>query len=222
MTTLLPLPLREGAGGGVRGARAAVGALRPPEFSAEYGRTPLPSPPPQGGREQDLAAARHRVRLDILRFVQAAPAIYTRLGRTPSLNYFERLVALGIATAAIAVLITAASLHPDASGMGTHQQLHLQPCGFLMRTGLPCAGCGMTTSFAYGVRLRLLTSFLTQPFGMILCVLTAASFWGGLYVAVTGRAAYRLLAMIPFKFHVAVWPSLALVAWLYKIVLVIG
>jgi len=154
--------------------------------------------------------------------VDAVPVIYTRLGRAQSLNYFERLVALGIALCAISVLITAAWLHPDAHGMGTHMQLGLQPCGFLMRTGIPCAGCGMTTSFAYGVRLRMLTGFETQPFGLILCILTAAAFWGGLYVAVTGRAAHRILAMVPFKIHVALWPSLALVAWLYKIILVIG
>ena len=147
------------------------------------------------------------------------PLIYSRVGQTPRLTLFERSVALGIAACAIGVLITAAWLQPATRGYGTHTQLGLQPCGFYMQTGIPCIGCGMTTSFAYMVRFRLIASFVAQPFGLILCVLTAAAFWGGLYVAATGRAAYRLIAIVPMRAHVVIWPTLAGAAWLWKIAL---
>ena len=148
-----------------------------------------------------------------------APPIYVGLGRPPEAGWLNRGVALLIAAGALAVLLIAAWLTPDAKGYGTHEQLGMQPCGFYQQFGIPCAGCGMTTSFAYLVHGHPWQSFVNQPFGMILCVGTAAAFWGGLYVATTGRAAYRILNAVPAKFHVIVWPTLAIVAWAWKIAL---
>lgn len=48
--------------------------------------------------------------------------------------------------------ILASSLHPDPRGYGTHQRLGLPPCTFRALFGMPCPGCGMTTSFAHFVR----------------------------------------------------------------------
>ena len=44
------------------------------------------------------------------------------------------------------VLVVAALLTPRASGQGTHQQLGLPACSFLVQTGYPCPSCGLTTS----------------------------------------------------------------------------
>ncbi|MDW8361967.1 MAG: DUF2752 domain-containing protein [Myxococcales bacterium] len=74
----------------------------------------------------------------------------------------------------LAVLTTAALLRPDPSGHGTHTQLGLPPCGFHVVTGLPCPGCGMTTSFAHMVRLEIVPAALANPFGVPLALLTAA------------------------------------------------
>ncbi|HEX8323113.1 MAG TPA: DUF2752 domain-containing protein [Tepidisphaeraceae bacterium] len=146
-----------------------------------------------------------------------APPIYVGMDRPDRLGVGPRLIALAVALGALGVLLTAAWLSPDARGVGTHEGLGLQPCGFLLRTGLPCAGCGMTTSFADAVRGRLVSSFVAQPFGLILCVLTAAAFWSALYVSVTARPAYRLLHFVPGKVHVVVWPTLTLAAWAWKV-----
>lgn len=148
-----------------------------------------------------------------------APAIYVGNKFPPDLTMLPRLLALAIAAGSLAVLLTAAWLVPSADGVGTHQALGMQPCGFLMQTGLPCPGCGMTTSFSYAVRGRMIASFIAQPFGMLLCVLTAAAFWSALYVAVTGRPAYKLLRLVPMTAHVILWPTLTLVGWVWKIVL---
>ena len=73
-----------------------------------------------------------------------------------------------------AVLITAAMLTPSSAGHGTHTQLGLPPCGFLVYTGYPCPGCGLTTSFAHMIRLEVLGAFHANPFGILLFLCSAA------------------------------------------------
>ena len=72
----------------------------------------------------------------------------------------------------LAVVITATQVTPAASGMGTHQQLGLPPCGFLVVTGIPCPGCGLTTSFAHMVRGQFTGATFANPFGVMLFMVT--------------------------------------------------
>ncbi len=74
----------------------------------------------------------------------------------------------------LAVLVTAAMLAPSPEGHGTHTQLGLPPCGFLVYTGYPCPGCGLTTSFAHMIRLEVFGAFHANPFGILLFLATAA------------------------------------------------
>ncbi len=74
----------------------------------------------------------------------------------------------------LAVLITAILLTPATEGHGTHTQLGLPPCGFLVYTGYPCPGCGLTTSFAYMIRFDIGGAFTANPFGILLFLCTAA------------------------------------------------
>ncbi len=66
-------------------------------------------------------------------------------------------------------------LDPDPRGFGTHEQLGLWPCRSMALFGIPCPGCGVTTSVALAVRGRFLDSLATQPFGT-LAVLLGLSF----------------------------------------------
>ncbi|MBZ0120828.1 MAG: DUF2752 domain-containing protein [Sandaracinaceae bacterium] len=75
----------------------------------------------------------------------------------------------------LAVIVTAALLTPSAEGHGTHTQLGLPPCGFLVVTGYPCPGCGLTTSFAHMVRLQIGGALGANPFGVLLFTCTALS-----------------------------------------------
>lgn len=121
----------------------------------------------------------------------------------------------------LAVLVTAAWLSPDPHGFGTHEQLGLAPCGMLQRTGIPCPACGMTTSFTWLVHGHPIHSFLTQPAGTLLCLLTAGAFWALLYVAVTGRPGAVLLSRVRWTgplIGLMVW---VLLAWAYKIAVVV-
>jgi hypothetical protein len=129
----------------------------------------------------------------------------------------DRAMALMISMICLAVLITAALLPPSPDGMGTHTRLGLQSCEFYKNYHIPCPSCGMTTSFAWFARGNLLASFYVQPMGTALALLAAISFWTGLYVAITGRAAHRLLLILPSRYYVIPLLSWAIIAWGWKI-----
>lgn len=114
------------------------------------------------------------------------------------LGWHHRLVALAVFVPSLAVLLTAANLRADPRGIGTHTQLGLAPCGFEAATGLPCATCGMTTSFTLAADGRLGSAFVVQPAGTVLAVLTAmavlVSGWAlatGMPLGPVGRALGR-------------------------------
>ena len=84
------------------------------------------------------------------------------------------------------VIALAATLTPDPSGHGTHTQLGLPPGGFLVLTGYPCPGCGLTTSFAHMTRLQFIGATHANPFGVILFLVSfftipvaVRGFWKG-------------------------------------------
>lgn len=128
-----------------------------------------------------------------------------------------RLLALSIGLACLATMVTAARLTPSPTGMGTHTQLGLDQCQFALRTGLPCPSCGMTTSFAWLARGNLLASFYIQPMGALLGLLTILATWTSFYVAATGRAVYRLIALGPSRYYVPGLLAWAILAWAWKI-----
>lgn len=74
---------------------------------------------------------------------------------------------------ALAVLVTAALLTPNPEGHGTHTQLGLPPCGFYVITGMPCPGCGLTTSFAFMMHFDPVGAAMANPFGVMLFLTTA-------------------------------------------------
>lgn len=104
------------------------------------------------------------------------------------------LLALLALLGALALLGTAWRLDPDPRGHGTHEQLGLEPCGYLASYGHPCPTCGMTTSFSNGVRLRFAESFRASPAGFLLCLATMATPLWVLHAWSTRRPALRLFA----------------------------
>ncbi|HEX4055597.1 MAG TPA: DUF2752 domain-containing protein [Tepidisphaeraceae bacterium] len=136
------------------------------------------------------------------------PAVVGKLGR---------LLAVAISLGCVALMVTAARVTPSPTGLGTHTQLGLEECQFLLRTGLPCPSCGMTTSYAWFARGNFLASFYIQPMGFLLALLTVTMFWTSLYVAATGRAVYRLLARGPSRYYVPGLLAWAIIAWAWKI-----
>jgi hypothetical protein len=146
------------------------------------------------------------------------PPIYAISPVPQKLTNVGRLIALSVALACFALLATAVFLRPSATGVATHTALGFDECHFLLSTGIPCPSCGMTTSFAWFVRGHVLASFYVQPMGTLLAIAAGMTFWGGLYVAATGKPVYRrLFAELPPSYYVIAPLGFAIAAWGWKI-----
>lgn len=84
----------------------------------------------------------------------------------------------------LAVLVTGVWLKPAPSGLGTHTELHLPPCGFYTVFHKPCPSCGMTTAFALLVHGHPLKAIRVQPAGV---AVFAAMAWVWLYIPLAWR-----------------------------------
>ncbi len=126
-----------------------------------------------------------------------------------------RLYGLLAAAPAALLLLTAWELSPDPSGAGTHAELGLGRCSFLVVTGIPCPSCGMTTAFAAMAHGQLHTALRAQVFGAMLFFVTCAALMIGLAQFITGRN--FLAALKPSKLWL--WIGLACLAagWIIKI-----
>lgn len=128
----------------------------------------------------------------------------------------ERLAAAIFAVLCLALLVVSSCLRPSAEGMGTHTQLGLPACGWLLATGYPCPTCGMTTSFAAAANSSILASARAQPFGTLLAVGTAIGFWGCLHVAAFGSRIGRICARMASTPVLVGLVILFLLSWGYK------
>lgn len=108
-------------------------------------------------------------------------------GEQRSMGLAARLLLVGTALALAAVLGTARWMTPDPRGYGTHEQIGLPACTFRQITGVPCPSCGMTTSFAYGVRGRLVSALRANPAGCLLTLAAAGMIPWCLLSAAAGR-----------------------------------
>ncbi len=122
----------------------------------------------------------------------------------------------------LALLLVAARLQPNPTGVGTHEALRHKPCEFLVRTGLPCPSCGMTTSFAWFVRGNFAASLWVQPMGFVLAVLATAAFWVALYMGLSGKPALRLMCVLPARYYLGPLMLFGIAAWGWKMILVLN
>ncbi|MDY7011341.1 MAG: DUF2752 domain-containing protein [Planctomycetota bacterium] len=123
-------------------------------------------------------------------------ACYIETGiRTAKAGSRNFLLVRGLTVAACcgSVIALAWWLTPDSTGAGTHRQLGLPVCSFLVRTGYPCPTCGMTTSVSAMTHGKFVLAFRSHPFGVVLfaglVVLTATA----TYEALTGKNALSRL-----------------------------
>jgi hypothetical protein len=147
----------------------------------------------------------------------SVPEIYSPRWRPPPLSLSVRFVWGLLAAACLAVLILAAMLRPSPDGLGTHQELGLNGCQFLQRTGIPCPTCGMTTSWTWFAHGNLAASFYIQPMGFLLAIMCVLLFWISLYLAATGRSPGLVLQHAPLVRLFMALLVLGLLAWGWKI-----
>jgi hypothetical protein len=130
-----------------------------------------------------------------------------------------RLVPAIIFGLGASVLGLSAYLTPDPTGLGTHRQLGLPPCGFLLATGYPCPTCGYTTAFALAAHGRVWASLRTQPAGAILALALCALTLVSAYALVTGSTLAPVARLLRPALLMAAG-ALVLGAWVYKVLLV--
>lgn len=121
-----------------------------------------------------------------------------------------------------AVMITAAWLTPSPHGHGTHTQLGLPPCGFLLFTGYPCPGCGLTTAFSHMIRFEVVGAWMANPFGIALFLASAAFIpfsalgfvrgWG--VVAALDRMHAEKVAIVLALLSVMTWVTRVAMQWM--------
>ena len=116
-----------------------------------------------------------------------------------------------------AVMVTAATLTPNPVGHGTHMQLGLPPCGFLVFTGYPCPGCGLTTAFAYMIRANVVGAWIANPFGIALFLATFGFIPLAAIGFVRGWPVVATLDRIHAEKIAVALSILSLVAWVTRI-----
>ena len=131
----------------------------------------------------------------------------------------RRLYALGIAIAACILLSIAFILKPADKGVGTHRQLGLPQCGWILAADIPCPTCGMTTAWSHTVRGEFLAALKTQPMGMFLAFVAFLVAIGGFITASTGHSFKPLVYKFPPSRIFILVIILALLAWGFKILL---
>ncbi len=111
-------------------------------------------------------------------------------------------------------------LDPDPRGFGTHEALGFSPCMPMERWGIPCPGCGVTTSttlFAHG---QWVDAFVTQPFGFLLAVIAVVfAIWAPLR-HLRGHDMWKDLLTLNANRWGMTLIAIFVVAWLYKWVVI--
>ena len=137
---------------------------------------------------------------------------------TASSTGLRRVVGAGVAVGAASLLGVAAWLDPSPQGLGTHSQLSLPPCGWILTMDLPCPTCGMTTAFAYAADGNLVGSFVTQPMGAVLAVAAAIALLVGTYTVATGSRVAALFGRLCNRRAAWLLGTAFVAAWVYKII----
>ena len=131
-----------------------------------------------------------------------------------------RIISAAVLAGCLGLLGVARTLNPSPAGHGTHQQLGLPPCSFVMMFAYPCPTCGMTTAFAHTVRGNLPAALSAHPGGLLLSLATAAGVGLSLSVLVSGRVwAVNWIRVSP-TWLVAGAAGFILGGWAYKVALI--
>jgi hypothetical protein len=80
----------------------------------------------------------------------------------------------------------------------------------------------MTTAFAYASKGDVLASFVTQPFGCVLAVLTGMTFVASLWTLATGRTVWPVYERLWNARSAWLFGIAALLAWGYKAAVMCG
>jgi len=136
----------------------------------------------------------------------------------PRGNLVSRVVWFVLAALPATVIATAAALTPNPLGHGTHMQLGLPPCGFLVATGYPCPGCGLTTAFANMADGHIVDAARANAFGVLLFLVSAVTVIVSLLALVRGWAVVPVLERLAIERWALVLSLVSLTVWVTRCV----
>lgn len=142
----------------------------------------------------------------------------------PVLPSVVRVALIAIAVGLVGIFAIAIKLDPYRGGtvwsQGTHQQLGLPPCTFVVATGgLPCPSCGMSTSFALLIRGDLWNSIQANFVGTMLALVCLAYVPWAFYCAIRGRSLWITSMEQVLVRLIVVFMVLTLLRWLVVVAL---
>jgi uncharacterized protein DUF2752 len=122
------------------------------------------------------------------------------------------------ASGVVLLLVLRLFVTPSPSGHGTHEQLGLPPCYPMARWGIPCPGCGVTTSLALAAHGELRKAFFNQPAGFALAVCMVAFALWAVWAQVRGRDLARDAKCVTTKPFLIAAAAVLAAAWIDKLV----
>ena len=133
----------------------------------------------------------------------------------------EHWVLLAGAFAGLAILVLfALFVTPDPRGYGTHTHLGLPQCMTIEWWGVPCPGCGVTTSVCLAAHGRFLAALHNQPLGLACALLLALAPGWALWLHLAGKDLYAEAGRLVFKPWLIGGGVFVLVSWFWKLGLV--
>jgi hypothetical protein len=129
----------------------------------------------------------------------------------------DKLVATGLLVSACTLLAVAGWLQPAACGYGTHTQLGLPPCSFQRLTHLPCPSCGLTTCFAWAIRLHFWKAFLANPFGIVAFLFTVSVIPTSIFLLWRRMSFRRITESAHFCKGIYAATALYFLSWIFKV-----
>jgi len=154
--------------------------------------------------------------------MQTQPDHALNTNTAPERDRSAWITAAAVFLTSAAVLGVAFYLSPSPDGLGTHQALGLPACGLYRATGVPCATCGMTTAFSHAAHGQLIASFVTQPAGALLAMLTAMAAVVSGYALIAGMS-LAPIGLLLWRPRVVLTAAVILLAsWVYKILILSG
>jgi hypothetical protein len=134
----------------------------------------------------------------------------------PVSAFVDRAAAVSVALVVGPAVVVMAMVHPDARGVGTHEQLGLEACGWPVAYGLPCPTCGCTTAACHVVHGHLLTAFVVQPFGALFMIASILLGAHAVWCLLRRRSFADILVRLPVWRLLGAGLLILLAAWGYK------
>lgn len=129
---------------------------------------------------------------------------------------------LGSYAALVLFLVLGRWLEPDPRGYGTHIALGLPDCKTVQWWGVPCPGCGVTTSLCLAAHGRLWASFVNQPFGLLCAGALVAAPLGATWLHARGADLFEFVARARTRGWILAALASLFASWIWKLGLVRG